>query len=213
MLELDIQLFSDATSVDTSALTEEEKNMQDAAASLNEELEGAKQDISSLENDQALQSVAGDAIQKVFNYISPKLGEFQTVVSDLGTFLSFVVSTYEFSDEEMKKEFDEWSKTITGVVNNVKSGLNSTVPQGSYTTTQYVSEMSQSTRNIVKEVGGMIQKTGNLYTSATGKTVLTSVKDFGQAAVGTISTLFNSLGNGSFGSIGTSFVNSLLGSK
>ncbi len=213
MLELDIQLFSDATSVDTSALTEEEKNMQDAAASLNEELEGAKQDISSLENDQALQSVAGDAIQKVFNYISPKLGEFQTVVSDLGTFLSFVVSTYEFSDEEMKKEFDAWSETITGVVNNVKSGLNSTVSQGSYTTTQYVSDMSQSTRNIVKEVGGMIQKTGDLYTSATGKTVLTSVKDFGQAAVGTISTLFNSLGNGSFGSIGTSFVNSLLGSK
>lgn len=212
MLKLNIQLFADdQTSVDTNALTEQQQEIEKNAADIENEVQGAKADVESLASNQALQSVAGDAIQKAFDYISPKLGEFQTVVGDLGKFLSYVVTTYEFSDEQMKKEFEAWSDTITGAVNNVKSGL--TEVSSGYTSSQYVADVSASTRNIVGEVTSMVANTGKLYSSATGKSVLTSGIELGKAAVGTINTLFTSLASGNFGSIGTSFVNGLMGAK
>lgn len=205
MLELNIQLFADSEtmSVDTGAVSEEQQNIQNVANEFKEEMDGAVADVKTLDSDQGLQSVAGNAIQKVFGYIAPKLGEFQTVVTDLGGFLSYVVTTYDSSDEAMRKEFESWGDAVTGMVQNIKSGF--TEVSSGYTTSNYITDMSASTRTIATEATKMIANTGKLWSSATGKSVLTSAKDIGQAAVGTIGTLFNAISSGNFNSIANIF--------
>lgn len=196
-LKLNIQLFADdQTTIDTTQAQDAKSEIDNATTEFVEETKGAEADINNLLQDNSFQSLAGNAVKSVFDYISPKLGEFQTVAADLGSFLTFVISTYETSDEEMRKEFESWGESITGAVSKIKAGLNSTVSKGSYTSSAYIADMSQSTRNIVSEVSTMFQKTGDLYTSATGKTVIQTAKDFGKAAVGSMNTLFGWLGNG-----------------
>lgn len=213
MLKLNLQLFAEGEtqSVDTDAIRDEQQKTQNVADEFKQEVDGAIDDVKSLDSDQGLQSVAGNAIQSVFGYIAPKLGEFQTVVTDLGGFLSYVVTTYDASDEAMRKEFESWGESVTGIVKNIKSGF--TEVASGYTSTQYVTDLSSSTRTIATEVTNMISNTGKLWSSATGKSVLTSGVELGKAAVGTINTLFTSLASGNFGSIGTSFVNGLMGAK
>lgn len=213
MLKLNIQLLADGdtTSVDTTAISDEQQNIQNVAKDFKQEMDGAVSDVNSLDIDQGLQSVAGNAIQKVFGFIAPKLGEFETVVTDLGGFLAYVVTTYDSSDEAMRKEFEAWGESVTGMVKNIKTGF--TEVSSGYTTSNYVADMSASTRKIATEATNMIANTGKLWSSGTGKSVLTSGVEVGKATVGTISTLFNSIASGNFGSIGTSFVNSLMGAK
>lgn len=196
MLKLNIQFFADGetTVVDTDALNQEQQIIQNEGNNLQENMNGAMNDVSSLESDQGLQSIAGSAIQRVFGWIAPKLGDFQTVVSDLGGFLSYVVTTYDSSDEAMRKEFESWGDSITGMVQNLKSGF--TEVASGYTTTNYITDLSSSTRTIANETVKMISNTGKLWSSATGKSVAASAQELGQAAVGAFKTLFNSAGNG-----------------
>ena len=191
-IDLDIQLFADNLDIDLAALKDLATQFATLGAEIYDYLQDTAKDVLQLKEDETLNSIAGDVIQTAFNKITPYFGEFQTVVGDLGKFLSFVVSTYEFSDEAFKKEFEAWGTTIDAAIGNIKSGLNSTVAQGSYTTTQYISDMSTSTKNIVNEVSVMFKNTGNLYTSATGKTVLGTIQEIGNAAVGSFKTLWDS---------------------
>lgn len=210
MLKLNIQLFSDGetTVVNTDALNEEQQIIQNEGNNLQENMNGAMNDVSSLESDQGLQSIAGSAIQRVFGWIAPKLGDFQTVVTDLGGFLSYVVTTYDSSDEAMRKEFESWGDSITGMVQNLKTGFTETA--SGYTTTEFITDLSSSTRTIANETVKMLSNTGKLWSSATGKSVVNSAQELGQAAVGAFKTLFNSSAGGG---IFSKFVNQLVGTS
>lgn len=191
-INLNIQLFADSLDIDLSAVNDLAVQFATLGTEIYDYLQDIAKDVLQLQQDESLNSIAGNVIQTAFTKITPYFGEFQTVVGDLGKFLSFVVTTYEFSDEAFKKEFEAWGTTIDAAIGNIKSGLTSTTAQGSYTASQYISDLSTSTKNIVSEVSTMIKNTGNLYTSATGKTVLGTIQEIGNAAVGSFKTLWDS---------------------
>lgn len=204
-LELNIQLFGETT-VDAERLTDANTTINKVASQVEDSFGKIQNVIKTLQTDESFQSTAGTAINSAFTTIAPYFRQFQTNVVDLGKFISYVVTTFSVSDEEMKNEYEAWSETIKSVVSNVKSGFTG-VATG-YTTGQYISDLSSSARNIVKETTSMVANTGKLYSSATGKSVLTSIKDFGDATVGTFKTLFGFIGKNN--SIARSFVNAVI---
>lgn len=207
-MRLNIQLFADETQViDTEQLTAIANSLIEVSQRIYDLLGTIASDVLQLKEDKSFNSIAGDLLQEAFTKITPFFGNYKTVVEDLGKFLTFVVGTYEFSDEAMKKEFQEWSTTVDSAIGKIKGGLNSTVAQGSYSVNQYFTDMSTSTRSIVSEVATMIGKTGDLYTSATGKSVVKTISDIGTAAAGTFKTLFGWVNKGN--SIATQFLSGL----
>lgn len=186
-LKLNVQLFGE-TSFSETELKEIEKEIDDIVVEIKGSFDKINTVIKNLLTDEGFKSTAGESINNAMEKIAPYFGEFETSVSDLGKFISYVVSTFKVTDEEMKKEYESWAETITGVVSNIKSGF--TEVSSGYTSSQYVADLSSSARNIVKETANMIANTGKLYSSATGKSVATSVKELGSAAVGTVKTLF-----------------------
>ena len=186
-IELNIQLFGE-TMVDTEKLDESQVTINNIASQVKDSFDKILNIIKNLQVDESFQSTAGNTINSAFETISPFFGQFQTNVSDLGKFISYVVTTFKFSDEEMKNEYEAWSETITGIVSSVKSGF--TEASSGYTAGQYITDLSSSARTIATETASMVSNTGKLYSSPTGKSVLSSVKELGNAAVGTFKQLF-----------------------
>ena len=209
-MKLNIQLFSDQKKVNLTVLNDSSTEIKKIATSIMEVfnvfLNGCK-DIDTYKAYYDYEYQFENAIKE----LQPGFTEIEETFNALANQLVNVANSYSEMDAQIKNEFDKWITTIKESINKFKGGLNSTTAKGSYSFSSYLTDVSSSTRNIVGEVATIAQNTGNFYTSVTGKTVLQTVEEVSNAAIGSIGTLFGATGNSGFTSIATSFVNGMLG--
>lgn len=199
-MKLDIQLFNEEVqSVNTVQLNDLVQQIEDVVAALKQSWDELKKDTTSLETEGGLVTDSGTSFAQSVTAVEGEFSELIDVVASLAKNLVTTVSTYEEINVQINTAIDEWSSTFKTALQGVIGGLTSTAPKGSYPIGTYLSDMSQSTRNIVGEVAGMVQKTGDAFSSLTGNSV-----------VGTVKTVFDWIGTKG-ASIASSFVNSIFG--
>ena len=199
-MKLNIQLFNDGTqTVDTSTLSSLATQIEEVVASLGDWWTEFKKDVNDVDSQEGFSTDSGSSYSQSVSAVEGEISELIDVVANLGKNLVTTVSTYEDINSQVTTAIDDWSTTFKNAIQNVIGGLNSTATKGSYSLGTYLSDMSQSTRNIVNEVSGMVQKTGDAYASLTG-----------QSVVGTVKTVFDWVTTKG-ASIASSFVNSIFG--
>lgn len=199
-MKLNIQLFNDGTqTVNTSQLSSLATQIEEVVASLGDWWAEFKKDVNDVDSQEGFSTDSGSSYSQSVSAVEGEINELIDVVANLGKNLVTTVSTYEDINSQVTTAIDDWSLTFKNAIQSVIGGLNSTAAKGSYPLGTYLSDMSQSTRNIVNEVSGMVQKTGNAYASLTG-----------QSIVGTVKTVFDWVTTKG-ASIASSFVNSIFG--
>lgn len=199
-MKLNIQLFNDGTqTVNTSQLSSLATQIEEVVASLGDWWAEFKKDVNDVDSQEGFSTDSGSSYSQSVSAVEGEINELIDVVANLGKNLVTTVSTYEDINSQVTTAIDDWSLTFKNAIQSVIGGLNSTAAKGSYPLGTYLSDMSQSTRNIVNEVSGMVQKTGNAYASLTG-----------QSVVGTVKTVFDWVTTKGV-SIASSFVNSIFG--
>ena len=199
-MKLNIQLFNDGTqTVNTSQLSSLATQIEEVVASLGDWWAEFKKDVNDVDSQEGFSTDSGSSYSQSVSAVEGEINELIDVVANLGKNLVTTVSTYEDINSQVTTAIDDWSLTFKNAIQSVIGGLTSTAPKGSYPIGTYLSDMSQSTRNIVNEVSGMVQKTGNAYASLTG-----------QSVVGTVKTVFDWVTTKG-ASIASSFVNSIFG--
>lgn len=199
-MKLDIQMFNDGThTVNTTALSDLAQQVQDVAAAIAAVWGEIKQNTNEVDTQEGFNTDSSASYAESVAALEGEFNDLIDVVAGLASQLVTTVTTYEDIDMQVQTAITDWSSTFKSAVQKVIGGLNSTVPKGSYSVGSYLSDMSQSTRNIVGEVATMIQNTGNAYTSLTG-----------QSVVGTVKTVFDWIKNDG-ASIASSFVKSIFG--
>lgn len=199
-MKLNIQLFNDGTqTVNTSQLSSLATQIEEVVASLGDWWAEFKKDVNDVDSQEGFSTDSGSSYSQSVSAVEGEINELIDVVANLGKNLVTTVSTYEDINSQVTTAIDDWSLTFKNAIQSVIGGLNSTAAKGSYPLGTYLSDMSQSTRNIVNEVSGMVQKTGNAYASLTG-----------QSVVGTVKTVFDWVTTKG-ASIASSFVNSIFG--
>lgn len=199
-MKLDIQFFTDETqTVNTSQLSSLATQIQDVAAALTDWWNEFKKDVNDVDNQEGFSTDSGSSYSQSVSAVEGEIADLIDVVAGLGKNLVTTVSTYEEVNTQVTAAIDDWSSTFKNAIQSVIGGLNSTVEKGSYPVGTYLSDMSNSTRTIVNEVAGMVQKTGDAYKSLTG-----------QSVVGTVKTVFDWVSTKGV-SIASSFVKSIFG--
>lgn len=188
-MKLNINRFSESFTMNTEAIQDIINQLIQIGDSCVDELTEIVSIVSEINGTELLGS-ATETINQILAAINTFTGEkFSPAFTGLSNALTTVVAMVSDLETDYGSMISGWAEDMKSAMNMVNEGLNSTVEKGSYSGGQYITDMSNSGRAIVKETATMIKNTGDYFKSLTGKSVV-------ESAVGAFNNIISFASNG-----------------
>lgn len=204
-MRLDIQFFTESGHIEFGKLNDAISGLSEVASTMKSWWDALVSDVVNAESAGALYSTDGsEDFSDLLKLIEPDFYKLIDIATDLAKELASNVTGYEQVSTQVNQSISDWGATFKNALQNIVGGLTSTVPKGSYSVQQYLSDVSAEGQVIINSAANIFGRTGDVIKSTTGYNIIEHAQNFASGIMDWVGKLGGS-------STGVSFVNGLFG--